>query len=783
MHHAMAPRQRSRPFPWSGDPGTQEGAETTAITTAAYNTTNTTRSMVVSPRRRPSTALIHVPRPSPPWTVVLHSSARRDAAVVLYNATERKLAVQRCGNGGGGRGTRRRRRPRRGNDGSEDVDDDGDDDDDDDDDVDAGRMDGAGYCPLCRRPWGSTRDAGVEATGERGQEDGGETQVNGARLGDAEYFGLLALVAPDSLSENDEIVEQVDEGGQHEESEEGRRDQSGSVAASMHTSAATTAASAAGAASSSSSSGLHASSFNQGYYDRFFVEERKLGRGLRGSVFLCQHVLDQVPLGQFAVKAIPVGTSHAWLVRMLKEVHLLERLRHPNITEYKHAWLENRQLTLFGPEVPCLFILMALANGGNLEEYIFVQWHPDTQTSTPQQTTKTINDDSSDSDLPPTLTTRERAVRLRDRKRRRLSSSTTLPDSATASTAAAPLPPTSTAARRTPAPTRAQLYGGIGRATPHGRKVRYLNSWEIWCLFLDICKGLAHLHAHGIIHRDLKPPNLLLQFADPNERNEIPRVLISDFGECEVLAETQTQTHRERTGATGTLEFMAPELLEKDPATGSFFNDQHSPSADLWSLGVVLYFLCYSTVPYSQIEDVDALREEIVAFRSVTFPDHGSRVSPELQHLITALLSRSGRDRPTAQDILNTYGHLGTPLQQHTTAKPPPGSAATPAAPGEMNPKAARAESVGGADRTPTAAGEAAAAAGGGDRTSIVALRPASAPSLALLGSTHRPPQPGPVNLVPAGSSTHARVQFAETVTRLPAKVKQNQKPPLAPLS
>lgn len=59
-------------------------------------------------------------------------------------------------------------------------------------------------------------------------------------------------------------------------------------------------------------------------------------------------VLDQVPLGQFAVKAIPVGTSHAWLVRMLKEVHLLERLRHPNIIEYKHAWLEHRQLTKFG---------------------------------------------------------------------------------------------------------------------------------------------------------------------------------------------------------------------------------------------------------------------------------------------------------------------------------------------------------------------------------------------------------------------------------------------------
>lgn len=112
---------------------------------------------------------------------------------------------------------------------------------------------------------------------------------------------------------------------------------------------------------------------NQGYYDRFFVELQKLGRGQRGSVFLCRHVLDDVELGVFACKAVPVGTSHSWLVKMLKEVTLLGQLKHPNIIEYKHAWLENRKLSQFGPEVPCLFILMELANGGNIEEFINIQ--------------------------------------------------------------------------------------------------------------------------------------------------------------------------------------------------------------------------------------------------------------------------------------------------------------------------------------------------------------------------------------------------------------------------
>jgi len=52
---------------------------------------------------------------------------------------------------------------------------------------------------------------------------------------------------------------------------------------------------------------LSSSSFNNGYYERFFIERKKLGRGFRGSVFLCHHILDQVFLGEYAVKKVAVG--------------------------------------------------------------------------------------------------------------------------------------------------------------------------------------------------------------------------------------------------------------------------------------------------------------------------------------------------------------------------------------------------------------------------------------------------------------------------------------------
>jgi serine/threonine protein kinase len=124
------------------------------------------------------------------------------------------------------------------------------------------------------------------------------------------------------------------------------------------------------------------------------------GSGAFGSVFLCHHVLDDIFLGTFAVKIVPVGytcapallRSHvllalsymvsrfpfhiscsdnrAWLVRTLREVRALQRLHHPHIVQYQHAWLEYHKSGDFGPVVPSLFILMEFANGGNLADLI-----------------------------------------------------------------------------------------------------------------------------------------------------------------------------------------------------------------------------------------------------------------------------------------------------------------------------------------------------------------------------------------------------------------------------
>lgn len=110
--------------------------------------------------------------------------------------------------------------------------------------------------------------------------------------------------------------------------------------------------------------------FSPNYFKTFFVEETVLGRGGKGVVLLVRHEIDGCQLGHFACKRVPVGDDHDWLEKVLIEVELLAKLSHPNLVSYRHAWLEDVQLTRFGPSVACAFILQKYCNGGDLHQYV-----------------------------------------------------------------------------------------------------------------------------------------------------------------------------------------------------------------------------------------------------------------------------------------------------------------------------------------------------------------------------------------------------------------------------
>lgn len=176
---------------------------------------------------------------------------------------------------------------------------------------------------------------------------------------------------------------------------------------------------------------------------------------------------------------------------------------------------------------------------------------------------------------------------------------------------------------------------------------RRLSFEEIYSLFKDITSGLAYLHAANYIHRDLKPSNCLLHREGTNIF-----CLISDFGE--VQPENMV---RRSTGSTGTISYCAPEVLRRDTA-GRYGN--FTTKSDIFSLGMILYFMCFGRLPYKnansvheELEDIDQLRAEITDWQGFVDerrerPDLPSR----LYQLLKKLLALDPAERPSANEVL-----------------------------------------------------------------------------------------------------------------------------------
>ena len=143
-----------------------------------------------------------------------------------------------------------------------------------------------------------------------------------------------------------------------------------------------------------------------------------------------------------------------------------------------------------------------------------------------------------------------------------------------------------------------------------------------------------YIHKAGIVHRDFKPENIMVDFENGFQLQSLK---IIDFGFA-----TYIQEIKKNRVCVGTLNYMAPES----------FSGNYDQGVDIFSLGVILYFIISGTLPfYSDDQDI-VKRNTLNCELDIETDDCFFDKSKEVIDLITKLIVRDPKDRISLQDAL-----------------------------------------------------------------------------------------------------------------------------------
>jgi hypothetical protein len=171
---------------------------------------------------------------------------------------------------------------------------------------------------------------------------------------------------------------------------------------------------------------------------------------------------------------------------------------------------------------------------------------------------------------------------------------------------------------------------------------------EAAALVSTVARAMQHAHEEGILHRDLKPANILL-----NSRGE---PVVTDFGLAFRLDTDTGERLTEQGLLVGTPSYMPPEQIN---------GQELRPTADVYSLGMVLYKLLTGTVAFR------GPLGKLLAQIETAAPVPPSQLRPGLSPALDAVCLKALAKRP--QDRFATMAELAGALEGYCAGRERPG--------------------------------------------------------------------------------------------------------------